>query len=441
MSAAHIPPKPLECLLQAILCPDERGATGFEEWCARTDFDDLPPSHFRLLGELHGVQDRLPQSWEHRARIAGVEKYVWTNNIHILNSTLPVVDALIQRGTSFALLKGCGTIAAHPEAVRRRFTRDMDVLVPPTDVGDIAEMLLATGWRPVTGQLPGTIRAQPFDRPSGAKAHAPVRAEIDLHHRILHFGRHAPFDDAILERTVPGNLQGRHVLIACPVDRVLIALDRALRADADPTYFWVLDCVRLLRDPEFDWADFAREVQRRRIATHAQGTLGYLAEAFGLPAAAGQTLATLPCHGLRLRLQEAEIRAAGRQRHERTRADWLALTLAEADRCGIRVHRVPYPTDFRVTLRRGSPLPQAAPTAEPFTWRATPQPAGITQIEITPTPSHALPRDYDLWCAHRWIARLRLRTRGPAETHTWQAQVPLPQGASPTDLHLESTGV
>ena len=64
MSAAHIPPKPLECLLQAILCPDERGAKGFEEWCGATNFDDLPPSHFRLLGELYAVQDRLPPTWE-----------------------------------------------------------------------------------------------------------------------------------------------------------------------------------------------------------------------------------------------------------------------------------------------------------------------------------------------------------------------------------------
>lgn len=423
---AFAPPAELELLLQAILAPPELARGAFAAWCTALDFDELPYAHFRLLGELAGVIDQLAPDYPNRTRVLGIQKYIWSNNIHILRTALSALDALIAGAVPFAVLKGGGVIAGNPLALQRRYIRDLDLLVATDHVPRAATLLMAKGWRPVSGRIPGRIRAQSFDHSAPANAHAPDRVEIDLHHRVLHFGRNGDFDTAMLDRTRPGTLLGRSVRRLAAVDHALQTLTHAFPHDAQPTYGWIVDAVRVLRDPDFDWDDFCREAERRRICCHMASVLTYLATAFALPVPVLDHLARTRQFPGESVLHRAEMRAIGQDRQRRGVVGKAALFTAELLRSRQLHPRVDYRTDYGLTMGRCPGVPLPVPHDAVFRAELCPEFGGVlvTVAVAGPAPHR---HDFDLWADERWCARLRIRSRFyPSGGACWQTFCPLP---------------
>jgi hypothetical protein len=436
------PPAELELLLQAILAPPATARTAFAAWCAALDFDELPSAHFRLLGELAGVIDQLAPDYPHRTRVLGIQKYIWSNNIHILRTALPALDALIAGGVPFAVLKGGGVIAGNPLALQRRYIRDLDLLVATTDVPRAAALLVETGWRPVSGRIPGRIRAQSFDHSAPANDHAPDRVEIDLHHRALHFGRNGDFDTAMLGRSRTGALLGRDVRRLSAVDHALQTLTHAFPHDPHPTYGWVVDAVRVLRDPEFAWDDFLHETERRRICCHMHSVLTYLAAAFSLPVPALDRLTRARQFPGETVLHRAEISAIGRDRQQRGLMGKAAMVAAELLRSRCLVPRVDFQTDFGSTMRRCRRSPTPVPVDSGYCATLIPADGGVL-VTVSMAGSAERRLDFDLWSDGRWCSRLRIRPLVPVTLATsWQAFCRLPNdGVAVHLMHAPSAEI
>lgn len=422
------PPADLELLLQAILSPPEAARRSFTAWSAACDFDELPYAHFRLLGELAGVIDQLAPDYPHRTRVLGIQKYIWSNNIHILRTALPALDALINGAIPFAVLKGGGVIAGNPVALQRRFIRDLDLLVSTDDVPRVARLFIENGWRPVSGRIPGRIRAQAFDHRAPANAHAPNRVEIDLHHRVLQLGRNGDFDVAMLGRSRAGILLGRNVQRLSAVDHALQTLTHAFPRDPQPTYGWVLDAVRVLQEPGFDWDDFTREVECRRICQHMVSVLTYLSSTFSLPVPVLDRLARSRQFPGERMLHQVEIRNVGRIRQQRGLAGTIAMFAAELLRSRRLYPRVDFQTDYSITMRRCRPM--AAPVSNAYGYSAMLRPENGGVLISIAVASTALRRlDFDVWADDRWLIRLRVRSRMFSSVGScWQSFCQLPAG-------------
>lgn len=403
------PPAALEALLQAILAPDPLATRGFEAWRNATQFDSLPEAHFRLLGELAQVIDRLAPDWPEKPRVLGIQKYCWSNNIHIIRTVLPIIDQLIAADIRFVLLKGGGIIARDPAAMHWRMLRDIDLLVATTDVAAAAEILLTAGWRPVTGRLPGVLRAQPFDRLGPANPHAPSRIEIDLHHRVLHPGRYGEFDSDFIERSQVGNLLNREVRSPHVVDQALTALSQALMFSQHPNYVWIGDAVRAMRAPDFAWPEFWDRVIQRDILFHARAVVGYLEKTFGVPV--GDVPEAARRQGAwKKTIHAAEISAMGRSRAQRGLSGRLAMLIAESLRTRAIPARVGFRTNYIVAMNptRASAI-VLGQQGEGFVWDAAPADRRGVSIQVQ-FPEPLMQRvDLDLWSGERWMRRLKLK--------------------------------
>lgn len=442
---AFAPDLALERLFQAVLCDGAAASAAFAAWTRAIRFDDIPSSHFRLMGELAGVVDRLAPGYENRNRLLGMKKYVWSNNVHILRMALPVVDALLAERVPFAVLKGGGVIAADPAALHSRFIRDLDLMVAEPDVPRAAEILLRGGWRPITGRIPGRIRAQPFDKRIVGNPHGQDRAEIDLHRSALHFGRYGRFDDAFFDRTLYGNLLGRTVRYLHPGDQALVAVMHALNHDPDSSFGWLGDAVRALRHPDFQWGDFTGELMRRRLGRHAAPVLGYLDATFGVGVPDGllDAMARTPLGWL----FDAEVAAIGRNRLDRGWRGRAAMMAAEAIRSGAVSRFVRYRTDYGIRMRRFRSRP-APPDLPAGGFRDRVEVLGgapsRAAIEVVCGPNGSRKFDLDLWAGDRWIARLKLRAAfAPAQSIAgcWRAVVEMPPGVAPAALRIAPAGL
>ncbi|MDD2336410.1 MAG: nucleotidyltransferase family protein [Geobacteraceae bacterium] len=436
------PPPELELLLQAILAPPATARESFAAWCAAMEFNVLPYAHFRLLGELAGVIDQLAPDYQHRTRVLGIQKYIWSNNIHILRTALPALDTLNAAALPFAVLKGGGVIAANPVALQRRFIRDLDLLVATADVPRAAALLMEAGWRPVSGRIPGRIRAQSFDHSAPANAHAPDRVEIDLHHRALHFGRTGDFDAAMLDRSCPGMLLGRAVRRLTAVDHALQTLVHAFPHDPQPTYGWVVDAVRVLQNPNFDWDDFFREVEHRRICCHMYSVLTYLATAFSLPMPALDRLTASKLFPWEPALHRAEIRAIGQNSQQRGLAGRVAMVAAELLRSRRLNNRVDFQTDYGITMCRSRRSTKPVPVDSGYSATLSRAEGGVL-VAVSMAGSLQGRLDFDLWADSRWCSRLRIRSLVfRTRSSCWQAFCRLPSDCAEVLLvHAQSAEI
>ena len=313
--------------MKAILAPLPLAACGFESWRRNTEFDALPEAHFRLLGELALIIDRLDPNWREKPRVLGIQKYCWSNNIHIIRTALPVIDDLIAAGIPFVLLKGGGIIAREPNAMHWRMIRDIDLLVSTADILPATEILLATGWRPMTGHYPGR-----FVLRHSIAAAQPILMRRAVLKSICIIacctrGVMATSMPDFIARSQIGTLLGREVLSPHVVDQALTAVSQALMYSEHPNYVWIGDAVRAMQTPAFDWTEFWDRVMQRDILLHAQSVVGYLKETFALPVSNLPEPAALRGR-LRGFLHAAEISAMGRSRAQRGLSGRLVMLTA-----------------------------------------------------------------------------------------------------------------
>lgn len=420
-------PRPIQLLWSSILCDAAEAQVAYRQWRSLVDFDELSQAEFRIVPALSPRIGLLEPDSPYAARLKSLQKYCWSNNIHILKTAIPVLDELNEASIEFAVLKGGGILAADNQAIRRRIISDLDLLVRTGDVPAATEILLSAGWRPVTGRIPGRIRAQPFDKIGPTSPHAPTRIEIDLHHRAIHFGRYSTADNDLLDRSRPGLLLGRPVRYLCAVDRALVSISQAIMHDKQPTYIWVGDAVEAIRSPDFDLDEFIERARRRRFSHQAVEVLHRLGFLFGLPEF--DLPERRPRHSSRIgrKLYELETRAVAKPRSQRSFIDNAARMIAEAARFEWHAYQPGFRTDLGVRLTPTRSRNRYDNDAAEFRWSASQDANGRAALTIQFDAEPPKRADFDVWADGRWIARLRLRCKPwQASVRSWRASIEAP---------------
>ena len=280
------PAPDLRLLLKTYYCTPEQARDAWHQWLATHSIDTATWAEVRLLSAIaQRVQIIDPDSPE-QSRLDGIRRFVWTLNQIRLDRSMPVIDVLINANIPVMILKGVARIAMNQAISSARFVRDVDIMVDPSRLDEACDVLIANGWRPVNGILPGISRAEPFAQilpvSNGKNSVYTEDYHVDIHRSAIHYGRSGTFDDIFWTRCRDANLRGRQVKIPSSTDQFLHALTHGTIADDNRPADWVIDALDAVTNQNFNWDLFAEEVERRRAGAAIASGLDYLATDFGL---------------------------------------------------------------------------------------------------------------------------------------------------------------
>ncbi|MET0179009.1 MAG: nucleotidyltransferase family protein [Novosphingobium sp.] len=198
-------------------------------------------------------------------------------------------ESLAVAGIAFAALKGARLAwRDYPQAALRPM-RDLDLLVPPSDILPAAEALRSAGFVMPGGGAAAVSEALARDKHLPVLWHPELGVAIELHHRLVdppaRRSYHMPQLDpaAVLARAEPQALAGAAVLCPAPADLLAHLMVHALyghRLDCGPLV--LADIHFLLRgEGTIDWARFWSEADRQGWGRGGALLLALTARHFG----------------------------------------------------------------------------------------------------------------------------------------------------------------
>ncbi len=336
-SSLGLPSQSAVNLLKARLLPIGPARAAWKAWCETADIDTASWREVRLLAGVGARMDQLDPDSPLRPRMEGIRRFIWTRNQLRLGHSMPFLEVLAEAGIPFMLLKGGARIALSPQAVGERFIRDIDILVAQDRVSDAVEAILKKGFRPMTGRLPGSTRASPFDHVYGGGVTGREGCEIDLHYAALRYGRWGDFDGPLWARSVGARLRGIEFRVPSASDQFVIAIVHGLVGDVDAPADWVLDAVDARARAGFSWTTVVGETKARKIGVAMAVGTTFLETEFGVtvPPEIRRALGVRSSHFLGRREFEIETRLSS----QRSLLDGYILGMAEA----LRSHRLVRP--------------------------------------------------------------------------------------------------
>jgi hypothetical protein len=276
MIPGYWPTAQQELCLKAALLPGDAGRAAWRRARASSALDQLDRASQSLLPLVYRNLARLDVRGEEIAALQ--ERYVlaWSENQRMFHCVLPLLQAFEQAGVDAVVLKGLALVARFYRDPGLRPMADVDVLVPPSDVGRASELAVSLDWRPRYRLTPAFLRvkhAGPFDHSMGVAC--------DVHWRVFEEAGGSGADEDLRAAAEPVVFQGTRLRVLSPADQLLHVCGHAARWEPVPSIRWVADAMLILRDGPIDWPRFLVQTAQRRFVLRMRRMLGYLRQALG----------------------------------------------------------------------------------------------------------------------------------------------------------------
>lgn len=273
----------LHQLLRAITLDDETEAfAAAQDWLTRNDIDKVGFREHRLLAALAARYGKKLAHHSAYARIAGLQRMLWTKSRLALREAEPAFQSLAKISCPLMLLKGAARIAIEPDAQRARISHDIDILVPSEFMAEASAVLASRGWQAATGATPQLLVKQ-ISTLRSLNFLAGDYGDIDLHQKSYHPAQANATDDAALwQRAIRTSFAGQDVLVPSAADRLVIAIAHG-GLDAHVHSDWLVDCDAAIRKENVDWPVFESIIAARKLQTPAAITFSYMHQELGTP--------------------------------------------------------------------------------------------------------------------------------------------------------------
>ena len=417
----------LGLLLRAIYLPDVQARDAWRQWLSCRDIDTATWAEVRLLSTLAQRIKEIDPGSPEQSRLDGIRRFVWTHNQVRLDRSMAVIDILVNANIPVMILKGVARIAGNPSLSAARFVRDVDIMIETTRLDEACELLIANGWRPVNGIMPGLSRAEPFAQILPESPGEPnilnEDIHVDIHRSAIHYGRSGTFDDIFWTRCKEATLRGRPVLVPSCTDQFLQAVVHGTIADVNRPVDWVVDALEAVSDTRFSWELFAEEIQRRRAGAAVAPGLAYLESELGLQVP--DYLKAIIRKDLHNPLFRAEVAVYWRTSEDRIPYGGVIRRFAEWARSR---HCRYQPTGNRKTLWKGRIVTGKQVNHDRYEW--TRMTETVAEYEFNPSPvtrddsfsimlelSGATEPDihFDLLYGGTWFGHLALELKQPCD--------------------------
>ena len=270
-----------QLLLEAALCPGERGIAAFYQWRARVTPDhEFDWNVFRLLPlvyhNLHGQGVRDPLM----ARLRGVYRRAWCENHRLFHAAAPVIERLAANGCELLLLKGAPLVLSYYRNHALRPMADIDVVVRGHQLQTAIEVLQGQGYRngrAVTRDLLRFMHAVQFFHPDGA--------QIDLHWHVLFEAPAEQADRVFWAATEAGEFMGTPVRQPDSTSLLLQVIVHGVRSNEETPIRWIPDALTIIRTGSWtiDWYRLVDFAGAHRLTYRLALGLRYLVETFQAP--------------------------------------------------------------------------------------------------------------------------------------------------------------
>jgi hypothetical protein len=192
----------------------------------------------------------------------------------------PVLATFADAGITTVLLKGAALIMTAYRDMSLRPQKDIDILVPQSQVGKAMDILEALHWR----------TKPPLRHPLGFHtlwAKSAIRhvnesgGEIDLHWVIRKVHGPADEDASLWQNLRSAHIRGKEFLILSHEDQLLHILDHAA-LDTHSPIRWIPDALHQIRaaQPEMDWKRFLARAMDQDMIIRCRSRLRYLQDRF-----------------------------------------------------------------------------------------------------------------------------------------------------------------
>jgi hypothetical protein len=284
------------CLLKAALWSGEEARTAWVEWQKITnpgaiDFSswNLLPLAWRNLTNQGVKDDPL------LAESQGYYRFHWAKNQVLLNRTAAWVAAWQARGIPVVVLKGVPLLLECYRDAGLRPMSDVDLLVPVSQVREVAALLQAEGWIKHMHKLEWehvTLEAQQsYNWQKGD-------ARLDLHWHVDERCTEPGVTDWQWAQAQPLTFKGVTTRQLCPEHLLVHVCSHGLIWNPGQAPFrWLVDVAYILRrhGPTLDWSRVLEAADRMGVRLVLMHGLNYAQAELRLPVPA-DVLATLNRH-------------------------------------------------------------------------------------------------------------------------------------------------
>ena len=276
-TAAFLPTREQELLLQACLFEGEDGLAAWRSWQASVDFDRLDPASVRLLPLL---AERLAKCGVEDVRLGayrGVQRRTWARNVMLFRGAAGVIRRLRAANVTCMALKGLVLARSCYDAASLRPMGDFDLLIRMEDAEAAFDALEAAAWRPqAPSQRPRN--AADFAARASCVYEDPENPDVsvDLHWRLFWARCSAEADEDLWARAAPFSVEAEGCLAPSWADMLLHVCAHGARWNGLPPQRWVADSVTLLNTKAVEWDHLCQQARRWGLGPPLADALGYL---------------------------------------------------------------------------------------------------------------------------------------------------------------------
>ncbi len=299
--AAWLPSPTQLLLLQASLWSKEQALQAWEEWRRQEpNLDTIEEGSYRLLPLLY--RNLAPQIAEDRdaGRLKGIYRRSWAANQLSLKAGKKAIDALADAGIGVLALKGAALIEVAYRDSGARPMGDIDLAVPPPQVGEAVRVLRQVGFVAVEDdpeQVLTVRHSLAFQDADGQ--------EVDLHRGLLW---RAGLDEEFWRGSIKAQVGGTEVRVLNPADQLLHVCAHGAAWNPVHPLRWAADAFKVIEaaGPELDWERPVAMARSGRLTVPFADSLDFLTKSLAAPIPQASLLA----------LAQTPVARAERRAHE-----------------------------------------------------------------------------------------------------------------------------
>ena len=240
-------------LLKTILANDTESIISWKEWCNRVNFDDIDHSSYQAIPAISARLVRLGVKDPLLPKIKGIHRRTWFANQFMLSAVIKFLDSLDLENIDYMIIKG-GSMLSNYADIGLRPMHDIDVLVQPSNVNRVIDLLDKMGWMPYPRVSLGQLKAREV-KTNHSWGFGKNGTTIDLHWHILHADLAENSNMGLWKSRESVILQGKAVRIPDTTYRLFITCLHGVRWEPNAKLTWVIDTFILFEQEEkrIDW--------------------------------------------------------------------------------------------------------------------------------------------------------------------------------------------
>lgn len=246
-------------LVRAAVLEDERGADAWERWAADATQQEIEVGEMRLLAAAYRSLDERGVEGPMLDVARGIYRRTWYVNQLTVSRNARIAARLEEAGIPVLFLKGFALAIQSYRDLGARPMEDLDLLVPPGEVGAAARALEPLGLEPMAGSR------------GGAGLLATELQVADGNGDVVEIHAYALIESAddsdLWERPAAFALRDAEAFAPDPADHLLLVCVHGQRWNTTQPVSWIVDAAAIVRSAggALDWDRFVERARAREL--------------------------------------------------------------------------------------------------------------------------------------------------------------------------------